>query len=203
MKNRLPGLILVVLVLLVFPITGQAQGSRRTVAIVYQAPEQKLADFDLIQKLTEELTIKGDLTVIDFSRDSLLPAPPNDRFRLEELFQWGREIGTRYIIYVKIDQRRIASRKRRSIPLLLSRYIVEGQLTGNYILLDLNRNRLTASWELETTVTGPRQWQLAEDNPDDPTLLLSAPRKLQMFDKLEAKAVGEIFKNVRRHLKGR
>lgn len=202
MKSKLIG-IFVILALMLAPQFGQAQGSRRAVAIVYQGPDQKLLDFDLVKRLSEELSIRGDLKVIDYTCDSLMPHPPNDRFRMEELFQWGREIGTRYIIYLHVDRRILETRKRVSIPLLLSRYIIEGRIGGNYMLLDLSRNRLTATWDLKTKMTGPRQWQIAQDYPDDPDLFLSAPRKALFFEKLEAKAAVEIFKNVRLHLKGR
>lgn len=191
------------LILLAIPGIGQAQGTRRTVAIVYQGPEKELSDFDLVNRLAELLSVEGNLRVVDYSRDSLLPDPPTDRFRLEELYLWGREVGTRYIIYLKVDQRLLERRKRRSIPLIVNRYIVEGKLTGDYILLDLSRNRMTAHWEMETTLSGPKKTQLFENNPDDPDLLLSVPRQMALFDKLEDKAVKEIYKNVSRHLKGR
>ncbi len=180
-----------------------AQGPVRTIAVVYQPPRQNIPDFYLVDKLLERLALQVELKVLRPEEDSTLPAAPNDRFDAERLAEWGREVGSRYVIYLRVDDRRITARKQPSIPWVLSRYVVEGHLLGIFSLIDLNRNKVIDTWELATRLTGPKQWQFARDYPGDPDLQMSAPRKLTFLDELEAKSVEEIFRTIRPHLRGR
>ena len=202
MRNAICKLSVVVIVLLLISAVS-AQSQLRTISIVYQPPKQHVPDFCLVDRLVESLTMQGGLRVIVPEEDSSLPASPNRRFEADQLLDWGREIGSRYIIYLRIDDRSIATRKRTSIPWILSRYVVEGRLRGIYSLIDLNRNKVVGSWELTTRLTGPRQWQVAADYSDDPDLQISAPGKVVFLEKLEKKSVEEIIATITPHLKGR
>lgn len=195
--------LLAVLIILLAAATATAQSQLRTIAVVYQAPKQDITDFSLVEKLNETLTMQVGLRVIVPDKDSSRPEAPNRRFDLERLLEWGREVGCRYIIYIRVDGRRIATRKQLSIPWVLSRYVVEGHLSGVYSLIDLNRSKVIGTWDLATRMAGPRQWQVVADYPGDPDLHMSAPRKLVFLQELERKAVDEIVLDVRPHLKGR
>lgn len=180
-----------------------AQNQTRTIAVVYQPPRQELPDLYLVESLTESLAMEAGLRVIVPEEDSTLPLPPNRRFDYELLVEWGREVGSRYIIFLRIDERRLAIRKQPSIPWVISRYVVEGRFEGRFSLIDLNRNKVVNTWKLSTTLNGPRQWQFARDYPEDPDLQMSAPRKMTFLKELEQKAVEEIIGTIQPHLKGR
>ncbi|MCK5126298.1 MAG: hypothetical protein KAR42_08575 [candidate division Zixibacteria bacterium] len=196
-------ILLAVLILIGLMSTAQAQTNRRTVSVIFEKPDTKFNDFTLLDKLYDRLLLQVGLQVIVLEDDSTIPKMPDNRFNLERLIEWGHEVGSRYIIYLQIEERRIVRRKRTSIPFLLSRYIVEGQVDGVYSLIDLNRSKVVGTWELKTRLTGPRQWQVAEDYPDDPNLHLSAPKKYKFMKKLEEKAAVEIINEIKLHLKGR
>ncbi len=202
MRRRVKYL-LAMLVILVPVATATAQSQMRTIAVVYQAPKQDITDFSLVENLNEALTMQVGLGVVVPDTGSSRPEAPNRRFDLERLLEWGREVGCRYIIYLRVDGRRIATRKQLSIPWVLSRYVVEGHISGMYSLIDLNRSKVIGTWKLTTRMAGPRQWQVAADYPGDPDLHMSAPRKLVFLRELEKKAVNEIVLDVQPHLRGR
>ena len=193
----------VILILICLSSFVSAQTSRRTISVVFEEPHKHFADFTLVDRLNNHLLINEGLDVIIPEDDSLLPAKPNHRFNLDRLIEWGQEVGSRYVIYLQIEDRKIVRRKRTSIPFVLNRYIVEGQIDGVYSLIDLGRSKVVETWKLKTRLSGPRQWQVAEDYPDDPDLHMSAPRKIVFLKELEEKAVTEIVSNIQYHLKGR
>ena len=180
-----------------------AQSTNRKIAIIIEEPSQKLSDFSLDDRLYKNLTMDMGLSIIVLHEDSTLPDVPNHRFDMERLIEWGHEVTCRYILYLQVEDRKIVTRKKTSIPFILSRYVVEGQIDGTYCLIDLNRNKVIDTWDLKTRKTGARQWQPLEDYPDDPDLFIPAPRKMALLKELEEKAVEEIVASIQPHLKGR
>lgn len=204
MKLMMPK-IFAALILAVFCINAivVAQSDQRTVSIILEKPKSEIYDLAIIDRLVEKLSMQSNLKVIIHAEDSTLPAPPNKRFNLEKLLEWGHECGSRYLVYLRLDNREIVTRKRKSIPYILNRYIVEGQVDGMFSFIDLNRGKIISTWNLKTRISGPRQWQLAEDYPDDPDLHMSAPQKIRFYRKLEDKAAAEIVTEIKPHLRGR
>lgn len=203
MKRKVSLIAAIGLVLLLLGSVVAAQSTNRKIAIIVEEPSQKLIDFSLDDRLYKNLTMRPGLSIIVPHEDSTLPTAPNHRFDVERLIEWGREASCRYILYLQIEDRKIVTRKKTSIPFILSRYIVEGQLDGTYCLIDLNRNKVVNTWDLKTRKTGARQWQPLEDNPDDPDLFITAPRKMALLKELEEKAVKQIVASIQSYLKGR
>ena len=85
----------------------------------------------------------------------------------------------------------------------MSHYVVEGCLEGMYTLIDLRRGKAVMNKCIRTFITGPHQWQIFEDDRDDPGLHIPAPEKLVFLRRLEEKAAQEIFEAVLPHLRGR
>lgn len=191
------------LCLLALSAAGFAQTDRRAIAVILEHSDQSFIDFNLMNKLYDNLLIDNGLKVVIPEEDSTLPAPPNHRFDLDRILEWGQEVGARYVVYLKVEDRKIVRRKRKSIPYILNRYIVEGQIDGAYSLIDLNRSKVVGNWKLRTRLPGPQQWQVAEDYPNDPDLHLSAPKKIQFYKELEELAVTEIIEQIQHQLKGR
>jgi len=66
----------------------------------------------------------------------------------------------------------------------------------------MRRGKTVMNKYIRTYVTGPHQWQIFEDNRDDPDLHIPAPEKLVFLQRLEEKAAQEIFESVLPHLRG-
>lgn len=182
----------------------KAQTIGKGIAVVLEEPRQKLPDLTLVTCLNTDLSLhETALPLVIPGQDTTLPAVPRSQFDLERLIAWGHEAGCRYILYLQIDRRAIAVRKQLGIPFVLNRYVVEGQVDGAYTLVDLLRCRVAGTWKLKTRLTGPRQWQVAENYADDPDLSLPAPEKILFLKKLEDKAAGEIMAIVHPHLRGK
>jgi hypothetical protein len=196
-------LVTIILALICINALTFAQSDQRAISIILEKPKNDIYDLEIIDRLVEKLSMQSDLKVITSAEDSTLPVPPTERFNLEKLLEWGNECGSRYLVYLRLDNREIVTRKRTSIPYILNRYIVEGQVDGMFTFIDLNRGKIISTWTLKTRVSGPRQWQVAEDYPDDPDLHISAPQKIRFLRKLEDKAASEIVNEIRPHLRGR
>ncbi len=179
-----------------------AQNHTREVAVILERPRQEIPDFDLVGRLVDRLSRANGYSVLVPGEDTTTPASPNRRFDLQRLLAWGDETGCRYIIYLQIDDRRIQTKKQVSIPLLVSHYVVEGCLEGMCTLVDMRRSKTVMNKHIRTYVTGPNQWQIFEDNRDDPDLFIPAPEKMMFLQRLEEKAAQEIFESVLPHLRG-
>lgn len=182
---------------------GAVPNTRRNVAVVMEKPDQHIPDFTLTDRLHDALTMYAGKEVVLATGDSILPPAPNAVFDLERLINWGAEAGARYIIYLQIDSRKIITAKRWSIPLIFSRYVVEGHLEGAYSLVDIQHRKLINTWNLEIALEGSQQLQVFDDYRDDPDLHIPAPRKIGFLRKLEDLAAAEIIRNVTPNMRGR
>ncbi len=191
-----------VLLVLGLATTAFGQNGHRTVMIVCDKPPALLPEISLVEQLQQRLALDAGLTIVipDLNR---FPAPAGPSFDVDSLLARGRQAGCRYLLYLKIDDGGIATRKQTSIPFILSRYVVEGKLTGRYLLLDIDKGRQMGQWTLKTCTVGNRRWQVADDYPDDPDLFLSAPRKIALLKQVEERAADEITLTIQPYMKGR
>jgi len=203
MRNKLLALVMVGAAFLAAPLTGSPQNNGVIVAVVLEPPRTDIPDCTLVEKLDTRLALRGGYAVITPGRDSVATPLPGTPFDFRQMLTWGEENGCHYIIYLRIDGRRIAVRKQTSVPLILSRYVVEGCLEGTFSLIDVRRAKLVNTWDIGTKVSGPRQWQVADDYPDDPDLHIPAPQKVIFLQKLDEKAVTTIFETVSSHLRAK
>jgi len=194
---------LIVACFLLIVATAGAQNMPRTVTVILEQPRQHIPDLSLIEQINQLLAVRSDIRVLIPGRDSSVSFPPNDCLDVGRLSAWGKQAGCQYIVYLRIDSRDIATKKQLSIPFFLSRYKVEGRLEGSYSLIDVNRGKLFGPWELHARMNGPRQWQVGENYPDDPELLMAAPARIRFIHKLEEKAAGKIAVEVKSHMRGR
>ncbi len=189
------------LCLLAAVVSGQT--ARRTIGIVCEKPSAPLPDFSLVTLLDQKLAVSNGLAVFSPGIDTLVTPAPDRRFNIDSLTAWGAKTGCRYILYLQITRRDIDTRKQPSIPFILSRYVVEGRLSGTYMLIDVEKSRMVGKWPLQTRVTGPRRWQAGDDYPDDPDLFVTAPHRLELMRALEETAADNIMATVQPHLRGR
>ena len=202
MKKANKTLILALLLALIGAM-AVAQVNGRIIAVIVDETDQDIPDFTLAAKLHQTLAVDAGMTIVIPERDSTYPGAAELRSDVARLFEWGREAGCRYILHLQVDDRRLATRKRTSIPYVLNRYIVEGRLDGVYRLLDLNRGKVVGSWPLTTRLSGPQQNQLGENYPGDPDLHLSAMGKMTLLDRLDRKAADEIMLKIKPFVRGR
>ena len=138
------------LVLILAAGVAAQRGSQRTVAVIAQPPRQHIPDFHLTDILCDALLMYGGLDVVYPGNDSNVPLVPDAKFNLKQLVAWGQEMGVRYIIYLQVNSRKIVREKSVSIPLILSRYVIEGRVDGTYILVDVQHGKQTATFNLDT-----------------------------------------------------
>lgn len=189
------------LCLLAAAVSGQA--TRRTIGVVCEKPSAPLPDFSLVTLLDQKLAVANGTAVLSPEIDSLAAPAPDRRFNIDSLTAWGVKTGCRYVLYLQIARRDIDTRKQPSIPFILTRYVVEGRLSGTYMLIDVEKSRMVGKWPLQTRVTGPRRWQAGDDYPDDPDLFVTAPHRLELLRTLEETAADNIMATVQPHLRGR
>ena len=188
---------------LVISSVAGAQNSSRTVAVVLEKPRQHIPDLSLVERVNQLLAKRSDIKVIVPGEDTLMVPPPDDRLDVSRLSAWGKQMGCQYIVYLRVDSREVATRKQISIPFFLSRYKIEGRLEGSYGVIDVNRGKLFGPWDLRTRVNGPKQWQVGENYPDDPELLMAAPARVRFIRELEEKAADKIAVEAKSHMRGR
>ncbi len=182
-------------------VSGQ-QRFDKTIAVVHEDLRQPIIEYSFPESFNRRMTMWAEGDIILPERDSLLPPAP-DGFDVTRLYEWGTEIGCRYIMYIRVDDRSIVKRRKIAIPLLVTHYVVEGKMTGRYSLLDLRRNKVVDTWELNTRVPGPHQWQIMDDYPGDPDLMIPAPEKMRFYRAIEERAIEDILTTVEPHLRGR
>lgn len=204
MRKNLLFLIILLSLIAVVVARGHGHESPGSLVVVMEKPRQPLSDFGLEERLNRLMSLHCGHDVIYPREDKSLPQAPKDRFDAGMLMQLGQENGSRYIVYTRTDNRRLKSRKKFTIPFILNHYVVEGRLTGDFALIDLNRGKVVNVWQLDAVVPGQRKWQINDDYPDDPDLQVSAPQKARFLEKLKDKAVIDIITALEPHIhKGR
>ncbi len=179
---------------------AEAQTPPRTAGVICEQTTP-IPDFHLVERLERALQTQTGAKVISHGRDTTARFGAGQD--IEQMLTWGQQAGCRYVVMLQIEERRLATRKQTSIPYLLSRYVVEGRLSGTYTLIDVSKGKVAGPWKLATRLTGPRRWQVADDYPDDPDLMISAPGKITFLKDLEDKAVMEMMLQLQPRMRGR
>jgi len=188
------------LAMAVIAAVTEAQNPPRTAGVICEQTTP-IPDFHLVERLERALQTQTGAKIMSPGRDTTaLPGAGHD---VELMLAWGQQTGCRYVVMLQIEERRLAARKQTSIPYLLSRYVVEGRLSGTYTLIDVIKGKVAGPWKLATRLTGPRRWQVADDYPDDPDLMISAPGKMTFLKNLEDKAVMEMMLQLQPRMRGR
>lgn len=157
------------------------------------------ADCDLASQLEQFLTRRDGYRVDQVGRQPKgAPAFPRDVYDLDSLFEWGREMGARYLLIVDITSRGLVRKKTFDLPLVVHRYETRGVIEGELRLLDLSRGRLLAAEPIEFSQRARHVLQGgADDDIGDPSLHLTAPEKISFFRTLDDKLcqyIGDRFR---------
>jgi len=195
---------LLVLLALVTLISSAQAATRRMILRVETAPLAWGVSC-LNEYLTTALSRNANLRIL--TSDPLTddqPPFPSDRYNIDSLFDWGTEVGGRYLLVVAVEREALERRKTFSVPLLFQRWETIGVIQGELRLLDLQKRRLLVAESFEEKMSGSRQIQAeADDNRHDPSLHLVASEKVRLFQTLEQRLVNRLVEKVSRLTRGR
>lgn len=203
-KSSLVQSLLPVLIISLLAVSAFGGNARKLILEVQQAP-LAWADSDFEARFKAYLSRNPELRIYQTDElDSNVPGFPNNHFDLDSLFDWGTELGGRYVLVVLIDSERMERKKTFSLPLIFHRYEVIGTIEGEFRLLDIANRRLLAAEPFSVSLKGPRQFQGSpDDDAQDASLHIPAPERSGFFGRLEDKLVEKLGKKVRHYTRGR
>jgi hypothetical protein len=141
-------------------------------------------------------TAKIELVNAD-SIDSTMPALPADYTDNQAIFDWGTEVGARYVLIVDVDDEYLETRKTFKFPLIFHRYERFGVVEGEVRLIDLERRRLLIADHFQVKKKSGEAFQAtSDDNKNDPDLHIDAARKIRFFRDLEDNAAAYLAHKV-------
>ena len=193
--------ILLVAVLAVGTVVAQPNGKNgRHETVYYRLDEtpNAWADSRLGDMLRRHFsrTARVDLVNTDGS-DQPLPPFPADYTDNQAIFDWGTEVGARYVMIVDIDDEYLETRKTFKLPLVFHRYETFGVVEGEIRLIDLERRRLLISDRFKVERKSGEAFQATpDDNRNDPDLHIDAAKKIRFFRDLEDDAAAYLAKKI-------
>ena len=192
-------------ILALFAMAGTTQAAPRRLILQVQAAPLAWGTSQLTDQMVTLLSRNPDMRVIttDPATDEY-PSFPEDHYNLDSLFDWGTEVGGRYLLVISVQQESLERRKTFSVPLFFQRWETIGVIRGETRLLDLQKRRLLSAEPFTVEMSGSRQFQgEGDDNRNDPSLHLTAAEKSRFFRSLEQKLANRIIKDVDRLTRGR
>lgn len=159
----------------------------------------------LEDRLVTTLSRNKDIRVITVAQGNGVQPPfPADYNNIDSLFDWGTEVGGRYLMVVAVRREALERRKGFGIPLLFHRWKTVGVIEGEVRLLDLQKHRLLIAEPFSVEQTGSQQFQGDSDNNrNDPSLHIPATEKSRFFESLELKLADNLTKDLSRLMRGR
>lgn len=198
-KNKFKIIALIVLSAVVFSINAFANPSYREIILNVITPPLAWNESKVDQKLRQTLSRTADIRIKLVSELSdEHPVFPENYYNLDTLLNWGMEVGGRFIMLVDIKSERLEKKKTFHIPLIFHKYQTFGIIEGELRIIDIKRGKLLTAETFKIEQKGPRILQASmDDEKSDPDLHISAPDKLQFFDKLEDKLTKYLKKRTR------
>ncbi|MBN4076239.1 hypothetical protein JYT16_00830 [Gemmatimonas aurantiaca] len=118
-----------------------------------------------------------------------------------QITRWGQSQGHRYVVLFSHIKTELSVRKGLSIPIVLSRYRVIGEVSGKLRIFDCERGKILVDEEFAVSKKGPGAWQLLEDNPRSGKLSIPANEKPVFLESLEWKTVTELVSKLRKKMR--
>ena len=195
--NKVSGLVFL-LVCLLFSVAVSQTG----IIVNLKIAENPWADSHLKEKLDLMLSTISQVLIIRADASEHPDAGPLQTSHLNALIEHGQTHNGRFLIDVFIDRIDIEKRKAFILPGLIFRYQVYGTAVGKIRIIDIKKARLVDMIDLDCSLKAKDRWQFVDDDPFDADLKVSADKKIILFDRLEEKVAGEIFKEVKKLSKG-
>ncbi len=201
-RTRLYKLLLVILLIVSASVVHAAP---RQILLHVQQPELAYSEPVLERLIMVELSRNYDLRVISSATlGDQMPAFPKALYDVDSLIDFGREVGSRYLMQVVVDKERLETRSAFGIPLILKRYKRVGVIEGEFRIYDLQRGRLLLAEPFSKQIKAASATQIQpDDNPHVASLRIPASEKEQLFTKLEQSLAKELVKKVFKKLRSK
>lgn len=133
-----------------------------------------------------------------------LPSFPIDYLNFDSLYNWGAELGARYVVMVEIESNEIEKRKTFSFPFLVNKYQTVGIIVGELRIIDIKRGKLLTSEPFQIEQNGPSVIHTTLNNDiNDPDLNIAASKKVKFFKELDKKLTKHLIKRIKAVTGGR
>lgn len=172
------------------------------VIVNVSTPACPYADSRLSEKLGLHLSAVNTVPIIwnDDKPDSLAASDESAGF--DQLLARGKILNGRFLVDILVNRMDIIKRKITVIPLLLHRYQTYAVLSGTLRIIDIAKSRLVKLEPINYDLKASDQWQVADDDSNDPALLVPSDEKITLFDRLDEKAAAGLFAEINRLIKG-
>jgi hypothetical protein len=182
-------------------LLGGTLSAENGIAISLQLPQTAWSDSHLGEKLDMHLSTINRVPISRFGPDKNM-APIGAESSFLELLEFGRRQNDRFLVDIIVDRIDLEKRKMTVIPCLLFRYRLYAVLTGKMRILDITRERIIKFQDIDYEIKASDQWQVVDDNRDDPALHVPSDEKAILFNRLEEEAASRLFKEIVELTKG-
>jgi len=180
-------------------------GLNRTLILKVEGDGSAWAESRLAEHLTLALSRYSHLRVTDADKPGKIGQPefPADRYNLDSLVNWGKEVGGRYLLHVVVRSTRLERHRDMHVPFLIHRYSNVGIIEGELRCYDLTWGRTVVAEPFRIKAQAKMVMQMSIDNDrHDPGLHIPAPEKAKFFDELDQKLTDHILKQIESILGG-
>jgi len=196
-KNRLCAYAAIMLLLL-----APAALAQDGIIINMEIPACAWGDVHVDRQLSMYLSTVSNVPIIYMDQMDSLPINFDSYETFPDLVERSRVLGGRYLVDIIVDRIDIERRKVTVIPLLMFRYRVFALMTGNLRVIDVKNGRLVKMKKIKYEVKAADQWQLVDDDPDNPVLHIPADKKMLLIKSLDEKAARGLFKEIKQMARG-
>ncbi|RKX22787.1 MAG: hypothetical protein DRP35_01115 [Candidatus Zixiibacteriota bacterium] len=177
---------------------------QRRVVIHVNSPDVIWKNSELDKKMEIALSRSEEFSVILSNNQTNQPRFPKDHYNLENLINWGAELGGQYLLVVDIFDERIERNKIFSIPLIMQRYKTSGIIEGEIRFIDIARNKLLNASPLYVEIDGPARLQAwVDDDINDADLHIKPSGKIAFLNSLEQETALELVKIIKKFTNSR
>jgi hypothetical protein len=188
------------IVILMWPVGGTLLAANG-ITINLRLPETAWSDSRLGERLDMFLSDINRVPITRFGPFENI-APVGVASSFEELLEFGRRQGDRFLVDITIDRIDLEQRKTTIFPCLFFRYRTYAVITGKLRVLDITRERMISHKDIDYEIKASDQWQAMDDNPYDPALHIPTDEKIILFAKLEDEAASRLYKEIKKLIKG-
>lgn len=156
-------------------------------------------------KLETIISRNKNFQVISYNdHNTSTPPFPDNYTSFDALYNWGAEIGGRYVVVVDVKSNSIVKKKTFSFPFLIHRYKSVGVIEGELRVIDIKRGKYLAAEPFIIEKDGPSVIHTTlNNNPNDPDLNISSSKKVKFFRELEDKLTKHLIKRIKFLTNGR
>ncbi len=179
--------------------------SRQKMVVKVITPEEIWFKSTVDENLRRVISRNKNIEVMMHDENSSsLPSFPGDYLNFDSLYNWGAELGARYVVLVEIESHEIEKKETFSFPFLVHKYQSVGIIVGELRIIDIKRGKSLTSEPFENEQNGPSVIHTTLNNDiNDPELNIAASKKVKFFKELEKKLTRHLTKRIKAVTNGR